>query len=355
MVNTIKALTRWKAVLLIALFSRIILFIFSLIVNHSLNSSLFDLWIHWDGPHYIDLAKFGYQPNGDTSLFIVFYPLYPFLIKLLSLLGLSFSLAAILIPTVFSIIASVLLYELTRLDFNKKTALLAVWFLNIFPTSLFLQGSYTESMFLTFSLLAVYLFRKQQPYLSGLSGLLSSVTRINGVLLLPLFVFETKTLRQLLITVILTPIGFGIYLLINYLTFHNFFYFTIPLRDHWFKELTFPWVGLSNLVHSVPPIQDPNFYIYASEIVGLIFILIMTLMVLLKVRISYGYYMFLNLLLFTSTSFILSTPRYALILFPIYIALGRIANKYILAVISVLFISLLLLATYVYTQGRWVS
>ena len=45
MVNTIKALTRWKAVLLIALFSRIILFIFSLIVNHSLNSSLFDLWI----------------------------------------------------------------------------------------------------------------------------------------------------------------------------------------------------------------------------------------------------------------------------------------------------------------------
>lgn len=353
--NTIKVLTRWKAVLLVAVLSRVALFIFSVVFNYRGQGSMLDLWIRWDGPHYIEIARHGYQNTGEPGLFIVFYPLYPFLIRLLSLTGLSLAASAVIIPAIFSITASVLLYEVARLDFNKKTALLSVWFLNIFPTSLFLQGSYTESLFLTFSLAAVYLFRKGRAWQAGLAGLLSSITRLNGILLVPLFIIEARSWWKLVITSIATPVGFAIYLLINYLTFGNFFYFAQPLKEHWFKELTFPWIGVGNLFHSLGSPDDPNFYIYLSETVALVFVFIMTLVVFLKVRLSYGYYMLLSLLLFTSTSFILSTPRYALILFPIYLALGRISNRYLLLIISLVFIGLLLVFTDLFTQGRWVS
>ena len=43
---------------------------------------IISLWNRWDAPHYIDLAKNGYTNVGEGRYFIVFMPLYPFLIKL---------------------------------------------------------------------------------------------------------------------------------------------------------------------------------------------------------------------------------------------------------------------------------
>ena len=40
-----------------------------------------EIWNRWDAPHYLDLARYGYNAEGpgDVPLFIVFYPLYPWL------------------------------------------------------------------------------------------------------------------------------------------------------------------------------------------------------------------------------------------------------------------------------------
>ncbi len=47
----------------------------------------------------------------------------------------------------------------------------------------------------------------------------------------------------------------------------------------------------------------------------------------LRLRPSYAVWMTLNLLLFTSTSFILSVPRYSLTLFPLFILFALLGRR----------------------------
>ncbi|MDD5415604.1 MAG: glycosyltransferase family 39 protein [Candidatus Daviesbacteria bacterium] len=350
--NNTKALIRWKEVIIITILVRLLLFSIPLFFTpHLIN--LFDPWIRWDGPHYIEIAKHGYQTIGEPALFIVFYPFYPILIKAFNVLIGNYNLSAIIISWIFSIFASILLYELVLLDFNKRVALLSVWFLNIFPTAFFLQSAYTESLFLTTSLATVYFFRKGKIIQSGLAGALASMTRINGVLLLPILLTETKSVGKNLIAFILIPVGFFIYLLINYLTFKNPFYFSKVLSSHWYKHLTWPWISIQNLINFFQNQTGDYYYLFLAELITIFLLVIATILVYICVRKSYGIYMLLNLLLFTSTSFIMSTPRYTLILFPFFITLALIKNKIVLTLISTIFITLLFCLTYLYTQGRW--
>lgn len=353
MMNVSKALHRWEVIILITASVKVLLFIFGIVVNAGKNLNPLSYWIQWDGPHYIDLAKNGYQTTGESALFIVFYPLYPILIWLFHFIANNFQIAAILVSVIFSFIASIVLFEVILLDFTRRTALLTVWFLNIFPTAYFLQASYTESLFLTLTLLTVYFFRKNNFLAGGIFGALTTMTRVNGILLLPLLFLETKKVGKNLLTFLLLPVGFLIYLLINYLKFGKPFYFLEPLYSNWFKKADLPWIGIRNLINSIPSYQNPDFYIYFSELVAIVFIVVMIFIVYFKVKKSYALFMFLNFLLFVSTNYILSTPRYTLHLFPIFIALALINNKYILTLISLISLVLLFYLTYLYTQGRW--
>lgn len=338
---------QWKEVIIITALIRVILLILSTLTTVP-GTGILDVWNQWDGPHYIDIAQNGYQVEGPSSLFIVFYPLYPILIKIVSFFIGDFVSSMILISISFSFTASILLYELARLDYDKKTALLSVWFLNIFPTAFFLQASYTESLFLTMSLSTIYFYRKQKFLYSGIFGLLSSLTRINGILLLPLLLFESKISKKNILALLLTPVGFLIYLYVNYFYFNNPFYFNIPLYSHWHKRFDFPWSSIDNLLTQVS--YYPPYYL--PEMLALVVAFLATIYTFLKIRKSYGIYLFLNLILFTSTSFILSTPRYILILFPIYFILARM-NKFLIILTSSFFIIFLLFYTSLYINGGW--
>lgn len=350
-----KAWKRWKEVILITLFVRVILFLVAFFFNPDSQRDFWNIWIRWDGPHYLEIAQYGYQKTGQESLFIVFYPLYPFLTKLIAYLVPSLTASLILVSTLFTFTCAIILFELTLLDFNKRVAILSVWFLNIFPLSYFLQASYTESLFLTTSMATIYFFRTRQFLTSTFFGILSSLTRINGLLLPPFLFLEWRFHKKGLLPILLTPLGFVIYMAINYYYFGEPFYFFKPLVSNWYKRGEWPWIGVLNAIKAVPPIGEPNFYIFSSEVIAIFFILIMTIYVLLKIRLSYGIYMLFNLLLITSTSFILSTPRYSLILFPIYIAFATIKGKIFLIILSGIFIPMLLFLTWIYTQGKWAS
>lgn len=352
MANIRRALQRWKEVIIIIIFIRCFLFITTLTIHPQIDQ-LFNSWVQWDGLHYIDIARNWYQATGEKSLWIVFYPLYPILIRLINFLINDFPTSAVVVSLIFSFISSILLFEITLLDFSKRAAILAVWFLNIFPTAYFLQASYTESLYLSVSLATIYLFRKKYFILAGLTGALSTMCRINGLLLLPTLLLEGRKKREEIITLLLIPLGFLFYLLINYLTFNDPFYFLKPLSSNWHKEFSLPWIGISNLLSSMPKFNDPLFYAYLAEVTVLLLIASLGIYVFFKIRKSYGIYMFLNFLLFTSTSFVISTPRYSLILFPIFIILGQIKSKYLLLLISIIFFLPLVFFTILYTLGRW--
>lgn len=61
-----------------------------------------NMFNHWDAPHYEAIAKNWYANTGDAANFIVFFPLYPILIRLLTIDFNYSSLSALIVSNVCS-------------------------------------------------------------------------------------------------------------------------------------------------------------------------------------------------------------------------------------------------------------
>ncbi len=344
-------LIEWQPIIGLWLITKLILLIVGLYASQ--NPHWWMSWIQWDGPHYIDIAKYGYETSGEHALWIVFYPLYPLLVKIYSLFLNSYELAIILVSWVNSLVAAIALYEITKQLFNPKIALKAVWWLLIFPTSFFLQASYTEATYLATSLVCLSLYLKQKMVPSWIAAYLTGLTRINGLTLIPLFLLTPSKIKDRIIISSGIVSGFFTYLLINYWLFGDWLHFQQPLLSNWYKKFDYPWNGVISAWQNAPNLFDLNNYVFTCEIYALAFIFLMLIPIWKYTNLAFFSYTLINLLLFTSTSFIASTPRYALILFPIMICLAQIKNKYFFTLLSIISIGLLIPLTIMYTTGQW--
>ena len=83
--------------------------------------------------------------------------------------------------------------------------------------------------------------------------------------------------------------------------------------------------------------------------------LALTIWTWLRLRTSYAVWMTLNWLLWTSTKFVLSVPRYTLVMFPAYILFARATASRPMLRTAVTAWSLLFLALFVtrFVQGFW--
>ncbi len=144
--------------------------------------SLLNPWAHWDGVWYIKIATSGYA-DGDGST--AFFPLFPMLLRYVGLLLDGNMLITGMLISLLCYAGSVwLLWRLVRQDFDDGLASRAVIYLAIGPLSFFLQAVYTESLFLLLSLACFVFAREGRWRLAGLMGLLATLTRSTGVLLL---------------------------------------------------------------------------------------------------------------------------------------------------------------------------
>lgn len=359
-----KHISRYKRPLVICLIAKIILITFSYFAfqyyAHEKITSLeqfLSIWNRWDAPHYLYIAEHGYTPVPKTligeDLFIVFLPFFPALVKVFSFLTLgNFLLAGMFVSILASITASVLLFEITRNKFGEGTALKSVLFLNIFPTSYFLITPYTESVFLALSL-AFYLSEKKGHHVMIIiTGIASGLTRLNS-LLLPALALGKKNLKSLIYS-LSVPLGFSVYLLLNYAIFGNLFHFIDVLQNHWHKSFSYPWIGIKESIFYAMQQKDwvakVTFY---QEPIFLALILLAGIYVY-KINKAWSFYMISSFILFSSTSFILSTPRYALVLFPIFIVLAKWSrNKFLFVSYVIANVGLLLFFTSLFVQGRW--
>ncbi len=328
------------------------------------------LWNRWDAPHYINIAENGYQATGDDRRLVVFFPLFPWLVRLVATLNGNFVLSGFLVSGLASVAAAVLLQELVRLETfrtfgfvaSEQVASRTVWFFLIFPTSYFLHIGYTESLFIALVLGCLLAARRQQWWLAGGLGLLANLTRSSGIVLIPVLLVEVaqqywliRRLQRGWGWIALVPLGFAIYLLCNFLATGNPFEFLIHQREYWHKFLTFPWVGMGNRLGELPTsapwryqmVGMQEFFFIGLGLVG-------TVWSWLNLRPSYAIWMTGNWLLFTSTSHLLSIPRYTLVMFPLFVMFAqwsrnRITNGVITAW------SLLFLALFIgqFVQGKW--
>jgi Mannosyltransferase (PIG-V) len=317
-----------------------------------------EIWNRWDAVHYLALAKHGYVTKGDERFSIVFYPLYPWFVRAIAFVTCNYLAAVFVASGIASVAAALLLQRLARLDESKAVAWNAVWFLFIFPTSYFLHIGYTESLFLALTLGCVLAARTDRWWLAGALGACACLTRVNGLLLIP--VLGVEALSQLWVTrrinwrwlwIAIVPAGFLGYLWLNHHVTGDYFAFSKIMEAHWYKKFTPPWLGISDvywrLAGDVTEGQHELFYIA----LGLIFIIWSWV----RLRPSYAVWITCNWLLINSTSFILSVPRYTLTLFPIFILLAQACTGRRLPFAIVTAFSLIYLGLYAsrFAQGLW--
>ena len=229
--------------------------------SDGLLESLAPLWTHWDTRHYIGIAQEGYTAVGDERLRLVFFPLYPALMRLVSpLTGGNLFAAGLLVSLACGAAATALVYDLSYLHFGGETARLSVGYFLLNPLSVFLCCAYTEALFICLTLAAVCLLRRGHPWLAALCGAFSALTRMPGVIIAGLFIVEylgklpqkRANARALLACagqVLLVFSGLLVYFLINWLVTGDPLMYMTYQRENWFQQPGTFWGSTANTMH----------------------------------------------------------------------------------------------------------
>lgn len=160
--------------------------------------------VAWDSEFYLGIATVGYD-NPDIrevelgregyNMSYAFFPLYPYLMKVVRLPFVALGMSAISASTAAGVLISLLgtlmgmfaLYDLLHAELGEDGALRATFLMLIFPTSLFLATVYTEGLFLGLSLGSLALMRRRQFVVAAILAALATWTRaVGGALLIPL-------------------------------------------------------------------------------------------------------------------------------------------------------------------------
>ena len=340
------------------------------------------IWNHWDAPHYLDLVVFGYRatdagnlvgPNGyrsvypgDLPLYIVFYPLFPWLATMVNALLNDPLVSALVVSTAASLFVAPLLYRLVRHDEEPAVAVRSAWFLLIFPTAYFLHIGYTEALFMALVLGSFLAASTERWWLAGLLGGLAALARVNGLILIPALAAEAYTqwlrrppeerrLRVEWLAIGLVAVGFAVYLALNLAIYGNAFAFLRIQSEHWFKSLAPPWEGIGGVIGWIgAKDRDNALMIGWMELTFIVIGLVGTIHAAFRFRPSWFAWMAGNWLLFVSTAFVVSVPRYSLTLFPLYVSLAVISRRtLVLALLSAASIGALIYFAGRFAIGVW--
>ncbi len=321
------------------------------------------IWNHWDAVHYLSLARNGYQATGEARLLIIFYPLFPWVIRLAALVFGNYILSAVVVVGIASVAAGLLLKELVQLDYPRETAYQAVWFMFIFPGSAALYLPYSESMLLAFSLGSFLAARKDRWAMAGILGGLAALTRINGMVLIPALMVEaghqfylTRRWRRQWLWIGLIGLGVLAFLALNYYVLGNPLMFMTYRREYWFQALSWPWNGIwGKIGMALRGSGERGAIIGVQDLLFIILGFAATVWSCFKLRPSYAVWMVCNWLLFTSTGFILGVSRFSVVMFPVYIIFSELsANRIWYMAITVWSLLFLALFTGLYVEGHWI-
>ena len=217
--------------------------------------NLFRAWQHYDAPHYRVLAEFGYHDyTEEEHLFLVFFPLYPWLVHGLARLIPNYDLCGHLLSALCYMGSCYMLARLTTEEFGSDIGKLSLALFSAYPWAFFFAAYYTESLFVLLSLITFYCIRRHRYFLVGIFGALAALTRMQGILLALVGVVEYVVSERpqdkfrerrwgalgrdvwKLLGIALAWLGIAAYLWLNYSVEGNPFQFTIYQDQNWFQH-----------------------------------------------------------------------------------------------------------------------
>ncbi|MEI6462689.1 MAG: mannosyltransferase family protein [bacterium] len=328
------------------------------------NKTLLMMHVRMDSVWYLSIVNNGYVYTGSGLSNIVFFPLYPTLIKIVSLFGVDKILAGILISFTSIVFSSIFLMKLVDKFHKTINKMEAVFIMLIFPTAIFFRVVYTEALFFLLVISFFYFLLSKKYSLALILGLLASFTRLTGIALIVPFFLEYMgilsvkdiytTIKNIQIKRVMKGIlgslviSLGPIILWTYFLFRfgDFFLFT-KVEQAWGRG-----VGLINLDHFIF-ISSSLYANLALDICGLLLLIITLIYSFKKLRLSYFAYCLFILLSIIYSGTLMSINRYILVLFPIYLMIGSIKSTNIKNLIFYALISLQMLYIILFVVGYW--
>jgi len=144
-------------------------------------------WERWDVSWYVRILDEGYRSGNGTD---AFHPLFPWLARPLTYVGLEPVLALMLVALAASMAFVVVFRHLAAMDSSPGQVETATLLLLFFPIAFVLFAPYTEGLFLFFAASTLWLARRRRWWWAGFAGAFAVLTRQQGVLLLLPFAWE---------------------------------------------------------------------------------------------------------------------------------------------------------------------
>lgn len=141
----------------------------------------------WDGWWYLSIVRDGYHAQALEGAYhdYAFLPLYPMLVRLLSLpFPGAEGLIAVALSNVLFVVGLVLLVRLTAPRFGASMAVRSACLLAIFPFAAVFSMAYAESLFLVLMLGAFLCVERGRAVPAGILLALATLTRLQGVALI---------------------------------------------------------------------------------------------------------------------------------------------------------------------------
>lgn len=323
-----------------------------------------DIWNRWDATHFLALAQHGYRyaTQGHEPV-IAFLPVYPFAVRVAHLVVRDWHLAALLVSNLCAAGAFVYFFLLAQIGGSRAFARRSLLFLAVFPAAYFLHAAYSESIFLLLSIGAFYHARRGQWPLAAILAMLATGTRLPGVTLLPALAveyfaqrnFRWRQIRWDFAWLALVPVGALVYLAINYHYFGDPFYFLRVQREVFHAWLRWPGEAVAANWDGILHGRDGKRVLDFGGPFGA-FVLATTVLIATPffLRPSYVVYFACSWVMIFCNNFPMSSPRYLLGVFPLFLLLGRLCRRACVRD-SVAIVSIMLYALYEmhFVRGWW--
>ena len=304
------------------------------------------LWTKTDSQHYLDIARDWYLSEGERGRVVqlVFLPGYPLAVRLFRLLTGEYLYAGMLVSALSFAGGGCFLYRLARLDGDHARALRVVKYTCLLPGSFFFAAPMSESLFFLFSTACIYYSRKHRWLPAGLLGGAAAFTRSLGLALLAPVYFDFidrlvtrrhaagKDLVRAL-WLLFIPLGFLAYCAVSKRVSGEWFKFLEYQQDHWHQSLGFFFATASYQAEYVVSCFRALDYesmmgLWLPNLLCGFMSLSVTALTARKHHPGYNAYFIAYYVIAMGATWLLSAPRYLLVLFPVSMSLADLTENH---------------------------
>lgn len=372
---------------------RVLLFVGAYIAQHTvqylgffpyheiLTDYKFPEWVsafaNFDGIHYLLISQQGYSQYEQA-----YFPLYPLLTSLLSLVTKNALLSGLIISNVSFLVGLYVLRALHKLLFpkHKNEFVWLTLFILAFPTAFFFGAVYTEGLFFLLCVSSLYFLVSKRYALAMIVASLASLTRLIGVFLIIPFVFHfisinrlsdwKKTIPELRahFFLLISPLG-------GFLTYCGYLWATVQDPLFFFHAqpvfganrsthlITLPQVYFRYIKIFITAAHDFQWFVSLFEVVTFTFVFVVLLFAFAsslkingkKTALGIAIFSLINIILPTLTGTFSSIPRYVLFSLSLFFVLAHTGAAWKKYVLIFIFITLQIVLLALFIQGYFIG